>query len=239
MREIVLDTETTGLSPDDGDRVVEIAAIELINGSITNNKFHVYINPERDMPDSAYRVHGISFEFLIDKPKFKDVVDEFIIFIGEDNIIAHNADFDLKFINAELTRIGFAMLDNSRVIDTLTMARRKHPGVSNSLDALCVRYGIDRSRRVKHGALIDSEILAEIYMELTGGRQASMTFSIQKEIRKLAPTKAPTFRAKPTGERLTNEEMVGHFKFVEESLGERALWGDYREIRSDVLAAGR
>ena len=226
MREIVLDTETTGLNPSDGDRIVEIAAVELLNGSITSNNFHVYINPERDMPDSAFKVHGISFDFLIDKPKFVSVVKDFLEFIGNDPIVAHNADFDLKFINAELARLGLAALDNGRVVDTLAMARRKHPGASNSLDALCVRYGIDRSRRVKHGALIDSEILAEVYMELKGGRQTSLTFSIQKEIQRLAPAKAPRRRTKKLDGRLTNRDLADHFTFVE-TLGVGALWLNY------------
>jgi DNA polymerase-3 subunit epsilon len=229
MREIVFDTETTGLNPMDGDRVVEIAAVELVNGSITNNNFHVYINPERDMPDSAFKVHGISLEFLADKPKFENVVEGFLKFIGEDPIVAHNAEFDLKFINAELARIGLVALDNGRVIDTLALARRKHPGASNSLDALCARYGIDRSRRVKHGALIDSEILAEVYMELKGGRQTSLTFSIQKEIPKVELAKAPTLRAVLLEPRLTKVDLADHLRFVQ-TLGEGALWSKYGTI---------
>jgi DNA polymerase-3 subunit epsilon len=156
MREVILDTETTGLDPAGGDRIVEIAALELFNGSITERKFHAYINPERDMPDSAFKVHGISQDFLSDKPVFDSIADLFIEFIGQDVIVAHNAEFDIKFLNAELERVGRAPIDNARVVDTLTLARRKHPGVSNSLDALCTRYGIDRTRRSKHGALIDS-----------------------------------------------------------------------------------
>ncbi len=226
MREIILDTETTGLNPLDGDRVVEIAAVELLNGSVTNNNFHVYINPERDMPDSAFKVHGISFDFLSDKPRFGEIVEGLLRFIGDDPIVAHNAEFDLKFINAELTRVGLAALDGSRVIDTLAMARRRHPGASNSLDALCVRYGIDRSRRIKHGALIDSEILAEVYMELKGGRQTSLTFSIQKEIQKVTCAKAPTFRIEQLEARLTNDDLADHLRFVE-TLGGKALWSGY------------
>src|SRR5208337_4821061 len=195
MREVVLDTETTGLDPAGGDRIVEVAALELFNGSLTESKFHAYINPERDMPDSAFKVHGISQEFLRDKPKFDAIADLFIEFIGHDPIVAHNAEFDIKFLNAELERVGRAPIDNARVVDTLTLARRKHPGVSNSLDALCARYGVDRSRRSKHGALIDSEILAEVYMELKGGRQTSLSFSIAKKTRPIEPVRGLTQRS--------------------------------------------
>src|SRR5208282_85541 len=189
MREIILDTETTGLDPAGGDRIVEIAALEIFNGYLTENKFHTYINPERDMPDSAFKVHGISEVFLNDKPTFVSIVDLFLDFIGQDPIVAHNADFDVRFINAEMERVGRSPIGNDRVIDTLALARRKHPGASNSLDALCARYGIDRSRRSKHGALIDSEILAEVYIELKGGRQTSLTFSSSKEARRIKPTR--------------------------------------------------
>lgn len=227
MREIVLDTETTGLDPAGGDRIVEIAAVEVINGSVTNNKFHVYVNPERDMPDSAFKVHGISYDFLIDKPIFSTVVSAFLEFIGTDPIVAHNADFDIKFINAELARVGLPPVDNSRVIDTLALARRKHPGASNSLDALCARYGIDRSRRVKHGALIDSEILAEVYMELQGGRQTSLSFSILKQTPKLAPARGRTHRSEPLDLFVTDDDLREHGRFVEK-LSSGSLWLTYR-----------
>lgn len=227
MREVILDTETTGLDPDGGDRIVEIAAVEVINGSVTTNNFHVYVNPERDMPDSAFRVHGIAYEFLIDKPLFATVAEEFLKFIGNDHIVAHNAEFDLKFINSELARIGLPPVDSGRVIDTLALARRKHPGASNSLDALCARYGIDRSRRVKHGALIDFEILAEVYMELQGGRQTSLSFSIHKETRKLAPVRGLTRRTEPLGPFATGAELSEHGRFVEKLSG-GSLWSSYR-----------
>ena len=174
MREIVFDTETTGLNPLGGDRVVEIGCVELFNRLPTGETFHVYLNPERDMPDAAFRVHGLSAEFLSDKPLFGDVVQDFIDFIGEAALVAHNASFDMGFINAELVRVNRPVINNERVIDTLQIARRKHPFGPNSLDALCQRYNIDNSKRTKHGALLDSEILAEVYIELTGGRQADL-----------------------------------------------------------------
>ncbi len=176
-REIIIDTETTGLSADAGDRIVEIACIEIIDGILTNNVFHRYINPERDIPDSAFRVHGISFEMVAGEPKFHEIADELIAFIGASNIVAHNAEFDMRFINSELARCGRSQLSMDQVVDTLVLARRKFPGSSNSLDALCTRLGVDRSRRVTHGALIDAEILAEIYIELRGGRQRTLELS--------------------------------------------------------------
>lgn len=226
MREIVFDTETTGLDPIGGDRVIEIAAIEIINDKLTDNSFHVYINPERDIPDSAFRVHGISREFLIDKPIFCQVIDKFIEFIGEDPIIAHNAEFDLKFINEELRRAGRSSLEKNVVIDTLALARQKHPGAANSLDALCTRYGIDRSRRTKHGALIDTEILAEVYLELKCGRQKSLSFSVQKEKRKIEHVGLQTIRVETLIHEITSDEDVKHRAYIENWNG-KALWGAY------------
>jgi len=226
VREIVFDTETTGLDPIGGDRVIEIAAIEIINDKLTDNSFHVYINPERDIPDSAFRVHGISREFLIDKPIFCQVIDKFIEFIGEDPIIAHNAEFDLKFINEELRRAGRSSLEKNVVIDTLALARQKHPGAANSLDALCTRYGIDRSRRTKHGALIDTEILAEVYLELKCGRQKSLSFSVQKEKRKIEHVGLQTIRVETLIHEITSDEDVKHRAYIENWNG-KALWGAY------------
>lgn len=226
MREIVFDTETTGLDPIGGDRVIEIAAIEIINDKLTDNSFHVYINPERDIPDSAFRVHGISREFLLDKPIFCQVIDKFIEFIGEDPIIAHNAEFDLKFINEELRRAGRSSLEKNVVIDTLALARQKHPGAANSLDALCTRYGIDRSRRTKHGALIDTEILAEVYLELKCGRQKSLSFSVQKEKRKIEHVGLQTIRVETLIHEITSDEDVKHRAYIENWNG-KALWGAY------------
>ena len=173
VREIILDTETTGLDPATGDRIVEIGAVELLNHLPTGRTFHVYINPERDMPKEAEAVHGLSSAFLRDKPVFSAIAQDFLEFIGSDVLIIHNASFDMAFINAELGFLRLPAIPPERVVDTLHIARQKHPGTGNSLDALCRRYGIDNSRRTKHGALLDSELLAEVYLELIGGRQAS------------------------------------------------------------------
>jgi DNA polymerase III subunit epsilon len=174
MREIVFDTETTGLNPNSGDRLVEIGCIELVNRCETGRTYHAYFHPERDMPAEAERVHGLSIQFLADKPRFRESVEDLLDFIGDAPLIAHNAAFDFGFLNAELTACGRAIVDMSRMIDTLAMARARHPGAKHSLDALCTRYGIDRSHRVKHGALLDAQLLAQLYVELTGGRQIGL-----------------------------------------------------------------
>jgi len=226
VREVVFDTETTGLDPIGGDRVIEIAAIEIIDDKLTDKIFHVYINPQRDVPDSAFRIHGISREFLNDKPIFIDIIDNFINFIGNDPIIAHNAEFDLKFINEELRRARRPSLENNMVIDTLVLARQKHPGAANSLDALCARYGIDRSRRTKHGALIDTEILAEVYLELKCGRQKSLSFSVQKEARKIEHGGLQTIRIKTLIPEVTADEVLRHQEYIGIWNG-KALWEEY------------
>lgn len=174
MREIVLDTETTGLDPRAGHRLVEIGCVEIVNKVVTGRTFHVYLNPQRSMPIEAFKVHGLSDAFLSDKPLFKAVAQDFLSFIGEDPLVAHNAAFDAGFLNHELGQLGLAPIPMLRVVDTLAIARRRHPGAPLSLDALCQRYGIDNSRRVRHGALLDAEILAEVYAELSGGRQSSL-----------------------------------------------------------------
>jgi len=174
MREIVLDTETTGLDPNSGDRVVEIGLVELENLVPTGVTRQWYLNPERDMPEGAFRVHGLSAEFLADKPLFPAVADEFLMFIGDAPLIAHNADFDMKFVNAELVKAGKLPIPKSRSIDTVMMARRKFPGAQASLDALCRRFNIDNTHRTRHGALLDAELLAEVYLELKGGRQPDL-----------------------------------------------------------------
>ncbi len=175
LREIIFDTETTGLHANDGDRIVEIGAIEMVNRVETGRSFHCYLNPERAMPPDAQAVHGLSDAFLSDKPLFGAIVDDFLTFIGDDaQLVAHNASFDFGFIDAELVRAGLAPLDRDRMVDTLAIARKRHPGAKLSLDALCTRYGIDRSRRVKHGALLDAELLAQLYVELIGGRQIGL-----------------------------------------------------------------
>ena len=178
MREIVWDTETTGFDPESGDRLVEIGAVELHNHMPTGSVYHQYINPERPMPQEAYAVHGLGDEFLADKPVFKTIARDFLEFIGDAKIVAHNAKFDMRFINAELKWIGISPIPASQSLDTLEIARRKFPGAQNSLDALCRRFGIDNSAREKHGALLDSEILAEVYLELIGGRQPDFTLSV-------------------------------------------------------------
>ena len=177
MREIVLDTETTGLSPESGDRVVEIGCVELINHVPTSNTFQVYLNPEKQMDPGAEKVHGLTNEFLVDKPKFIDVADDFLSFIGSSTLVAHNADFDVGFLNSELSRAKKEKIKTNRVVDTLKIARTKYPGARNSLDALCKRFSIDNSNRELHGALLDSELLAEVYLELVGGKEPNLELS--------------------------------------------------------------
>ena len=177
MREIVLDTETTGLSHDNGDRVVEIGCVELINHVPTSNTFQVYLNPEKQMDPGAEKVHGLTNEFLVDKPKFIDVADDFLSFIGSSTLVAHNADFDVGFLNSELSRAKKEKIKTNRVVDTLKIARTKYPGARNSLDALCKRFSIDNSNRELHGALLDSELLAEVYLELVGGKEPNFELS--------------------------------------------------------------
>jgi DNA polymerase-3 subunit epsilon len=226
MREIVFDTETTGLDPADGHRVVEIGCLELLNMIPTGQTFHVYLDPQRDMPEEAFRVHGISASFLAGKPVFADIAENFLAFIGDAKLVAHNAEFDLRFINAELVRHGAEPIHIERIVDTLAMARRRHPGSPNNLDALCQRYGIDNSRRTKHGALLDAEILAEIYAELTGGRQTSLALADLGSAAALAAGTLLTARPKPPVSTLTGGEWLAHEAFVE-SLGEKALWHLY------------
>lgn len=174
QREIILDTETTGVDPLSGHRIVEIGCIELIGGVRSGKSYQCYLNPEREMPDEAYRIHGLSSEFLRGKPVFAEIVDAFLEFIGDSMLVIHNAAFDMRFVNAELERLGFAPLSMERSLDTVAMARKKFPGSPASLDALCKRFNIDLSSRNKHGALLDAELLAEVYLELTGGRQAAL-----------------------------------------------------------------
>jgi len=187
MREIALDTETTGLNPKGGDRVVEIGCVEMINHVATDKTFHVYINPERDMPDGAFRVHGLSEEFLRKHAVFAKIADDFLDFIGDDPLVIHNVQFDIGFLNAELERLGKAKLEVSRTIDTIPMARKKFPGAGASLDALCRRFGIDNSNRQLHGALLDAELLAEVYLELNGGRQTGLGLG-EADSKETAPT---------------------------------------------------
>ncbi|HMO30440.1 DNA polymerase III subunit epsilon [Enterovirga sp.] len=228
MREIVFDTETTGIDPAAGDRIVEIGGIELLNHIPTGRNFHAYLNPERDMPAEAFAVHGLSGEFLAGKPVFAAVADEFYAFIGDAKLVAHNAMFDLGFVNAEFARTGHALVRPDRIIDTLALARRKHPGASNSLDALCARYGIDTARRVKHGALLDSELLAEVYIELIGGRQTSLGLAVaRRPAREAGGGVSQAARAgRIVRSRLAPGEREAHAAFVE-TLGEKAIWRRY------------
>lgn len=214
FREIVLDTETTGLSPLKGDRLVEIGCVEIVNLLPTGNVFHRYINPERDVPAEASRVHGLTNDFLADKPVFAVEVDGFLEFIGEAPLVIHNAPFDMGFVNAELTRCGFRNLPMARAVDTLPMARKKFPGAPASLDALCKRFGVDLSSRDFHGALLDARLLADVYLELMGGRQPDLVVTKSAgAIAALAPVEAtaaqPSFRAARTHQP-SPEEMVAH-----------------------------
>nr|WP_295831710.1 DNA polymerase III subunit epsilon [uncultured Azospirillum sp.] len=177
MREIVLDTETTGFKPEEGHRLVEIGCIELVNHLATGERFHVYLNPERDMPPEAFAVHGLSSEFLADKPLFNDVAADFVAFIGDSPLVIHNAAFDMHFLNWELKIAGYPVMPKDRAIDTLLMARQKFPGSPATLDALCKRFGVDNSNRTLHGALLDAQLLAEVYLELLGGRQTGLSFA--------------------------------------------------------------
>ncbi len=224
-REIILDTETTGLDPAAGHRIVEIGAVELLNHVPTGRTFHVYLNPERDMPREAEAVHGLSSAFLSDKPLFSAVVDEFLAFIADASLIIHNASFDMAFLNAELGFLRLPSIAPERVIDTLHIARQKHPGSPNSLDALCRRYGIDNSKRSKHGALLDSELLAEVYLELIGGRQTALVLEASMARRPSAAATAQVGlqRPRPLPPRLTAEERAAHDAFVA-GLGDQALW---------------
>ncbi len=233
LREIVFDTETTGTDHTSGDRVVEIGCVELLNHIPTGKTFHTYLNPERPVAAGAVAVHGLTDEFLKDKPRFAEVADAFAAFIGDARLVIHNAAFDVGFLNAEFARTGHPKIEMDRAIDTLAMARRKHPGASNSLDALCSRYGIDNSKRTKHGALLDSEILAEVYIELLGGRQTDLGLTLASQgasgtraASGAAPSGAPRRREIPAASRLADAEREAHAAFVAK-MGEKAVWRDY------------
>ncbi len=236
MREIVLDTETTGLSPAEGHRLLEIGAVEIIHYAPTGRVFHRLINPERDVPEDAVRVHGHTAELLRGKPVFADLVEDFLTFVGDARLVIHNAEFDLCFVNAELMRLGREPIGMDRVVDTLALARKRHPGQQNSLDALCDRYRIDRSKRVKHGALLDAEILVEIYIELNGGRQRSLSFDDRRQFggSAVGPARRRVDQRPPRLARLRPEEAEAHAIYIA-ALGEGALWLAYRsaeEVRT-------
>jgi DNA polymerase-3 subunit epsilon len=227
MREIVFDTETTGLDPQE-DRIIEIGGVELVNRFPTGRSFHVYLNPQgREVHPEALAVHGISNAHLADKPVFGDVVEDFLAFTDDARLVAHNASFDIGFINKELSRLGHSLVDPSRVVDTLAIARRKHPMGPNSLDALCRRYAIDNSRRAKHGALLDSELLAEVYIELIGGKQAALGLEIAETAGAALSFSSETIvvsaRPQPLPSRLSEFEIAAHTAMVCE-LGDNSLW---------------
>jgi DNA polymerase III subunit epsilon len=227
MREIVLDTETTGLDPLDGHRLVEIGCVELVNRIPSGQTFHVYFNPERGMPAEAFAVHGLSDDFLKDKLFFAEAADDLIAFLGDAPLVIHNAAFDIAFLNAELERAGRPLIARERAVDTLLIARRKHPGGSNRLDDLCARYAIDNSRRTKHGALLDAELLAEVYVELIGARQAQLILS-QAAVPGRGAGELIIVRERPVPflAAVTAEERAAHRAFIA-TLGENAIWCDY------------
>jgi DNA polymerase III subunit epsilon len=225
MREIVLDTETTGLDPAGGHRIIEICCIELMGHVPTGKTFHTLVQPERDVPEDAVRVHGLSSDKLVDAPIFAAVAGDFLAFIGDSPIVIHNAEFDLKFLNAELTRLDYPPLPSSRGIDTIQLAKRRFPGARYSLDELCRRFNIDLAVRTKHGAMIDAQLLAQVYLELIGGRQTRLH---------LGPGDSPATRAdavrkarqrpSPLPERLTQDEREAHARFVAKELEGDAIW---------------
>ena len=228
MREIVLDTETTGLDPLDGHRLVEVGCVELVNRIPSGHTFHIYFNPERGMPAEAFAVHGLSTEFLSSKPLFAEEVEDFLAFIGDAPLVIHNASFDISFINAELDRIKRPAILRERLVDTLLLARRKHPGVSNRLDDLCSRYAIDNSRRTKHGALLDAELLAEVYIDLIGARQSQLILASETRDTRVAGHGEMPRRQRevPLAPRLTEADRAAHRDFVL-TLGDKPIWNDF------------
>jgi DNA polymerase III subunit epsilon len=241
LREVVLDTETTGVDAANGDRIVEIGCVELLNHIPTGRSYHAYLNPQRPMSAGAFNVHGLSDSFLADKPVFAAIAGTFEAFIAGARLVIHNAAFDVGFINAEFGRLGRPAVLGDVVVDTLALARRKHPGASNSLDALCGRYGIDNSRRTKHGALLDAEILAEVYIELIGGKQANLGLvpaGSRLAARPIGlagtPLPHPALRPAPLPQRLTPAERAAHAAFIA-SLGDAAVWRDYCGAAEECL----
>lgn len=243
-REVVLDTETTGVDARNGDRIIEIGCVELINHCTTGRTFHTYLNPERAVSEGAFAVHGLSDAFLADKPRFAAIADELMGFLGDARLVIHNAPFDVGFLDMELQKLGKPKLRPELVVDTLVMARRKHPGASNSLDALCSRYGIDTSRRVKHGALLDAEILSDVYIELLGGRQADFGLSAPSQGRRLAAANDQTSsgsggsassprRSTPRLPQISAVERSAHERFIA-TLSGAVIWKDYAAPSEDA-----
>ncbi len=225
MREIVLDTETTGLDPAAGHRVIDIGCVELEDHYPTGKTFQAYLNPDRDVPEETTKIHGLTNEFLADKPHFADICEAFLAFLGDAKLVIHNAAFDLKFVDAELERVGKPPLDAARAIDTIEIAKRKLPGARYSLDELCKRFGVDLARRDKHGALLDADLTAQVYFELIGGRQQRLSLApADIAVAKPVAVSVPRTRPHPLPSRLTAEEETAHRVFVESELGQGALW---------------
>ncbi|MFT5703664.1 MAG: DNA polymerase-3 subunit epsilon [Rickettsiales bacterium] len=226
MREICFDTETTGFEPKEGHRIVEIGCVELFNKVRTGKTYHTYVNPVRDMPEGAFKVHGLSSEFLKDKPKFSEIVQEFMDFVGDAKLIAHNAGFDMRFINHHLRECDLEIIERRNVIDSLELARQKFPGAGNTLDALCKRFGVDLSRRTKHGALLDAELLADVYIELLGGNQISM-FASELEKKESDESKIQINKNSLPKRQfpLKESEVTSHKEFITKNFKEN-LW-DY------------
>jgi DNA polymerase III subunit epsilon len=230
LREVILDTETTGLDPKRGDRLIEIGCVEVFNRVPTGREYHCFINPEREVPAEAQKIHGISTDFLKDKPLFGKVAEAFLDFIGEDTLVIHNAQFDVGFLNFELERAGHETIMMDRVVDTLAIARRKHPAGPNNLDALCKRYGIDNSKRTKHGALVDSLLLAEVYIELLGERQSALLLQSNSAANAPRAARGGKRQAKPRpaplAPRVTADVATAHRVYIEK-LGAKAIWLKY------------
>lgn len=224
MREIVFDTETTGFEPGDGHRIVEIGCVELVDHFPTGRSFQAYLNPERDVPIESQRVHGLSGEFLADKPLFAHIVEEFLEFIADAPLVIHNASFDLKFINAELARVTRAPIAHARAIDTIEIAKRKIPGARYSLDELCKRFAIDLTARGKHGALLDAQLTAQVYLELIGGRQKGLMLAPAEIAAEVVTSVRAQQRPTPLASRITDAERAAHQAFVAAELGAGALW---------------
>lgn len=225
MRQVVLDTETTGFEPADGHRIVEIGCVELFDHLPTGRSFRAHLNPERSVPPETTKIHGLTDEFLADKPKFAEVVEDFLAFIGDAALVIHNASFDLKFVNSELHRVGKPPIPHARAIDTIEIAKAKLPGARYSLDELCRRFAIDLSARTKHGALLDAELTAQVYLELVGGRQRKLSLG-PVETAEASDAEAMTARIRPVPlpPRLTAEEAQDHAAFVAQELGREPLW---------------
>ncbi len=231
MREIVLDTETTGLTPREGHRIVEIGAVELVNHVPTGRTYHQYINPERDMPAEAFNVHGLSEQFLRKHPVFSEIAAAFLEFVSDGILVIHNAPFDMAFINHELKTLKYEIIPEEQVLDTLALSRKKHPMGPNSLDALCRRYSIDNSNRTKHGALLDAELLASVYLELIGGRQQNLAISqesVEQAQAQVRERQTANPRPQPLPSRLTENELAAHDTLVN-TLGSAPLWHSYRD----------